>query len=100
MESSSPNPESHPKDAPTSTAAGFRLGEDRLSDASESDSDQSAHSERSLSPSRSRISKSKKRRDRKEVGALTDELETLLGGAFQTPNGAAVATGAASGKYY
>jgi hypothetical protein len=80
--------------------AGFRLGEDQISDASDSDSDQSAHSERSLSPSRTTKpkSRSKKKKDRQLVGALTDELGTLLGEAFQGPNGDAAAAGAASGR--
>ncbi|EAT89024.1 hypothetical protein HBI56_036960 [Parastagonospora nodorum] len=67
----------------------FRLGEDENSDLS--DSDQSEHSERSLSPeSGAKPSKAKKRKARKQVGALTDELDTLLGAAFQAPNGDAV----------
>ncbi|KAJ4370369.1 hypothetical protein N0V83_004887 [Neocucurbitaria cava] len=84
----------------TSNAAntGFRLGEDRqVSDAS--DSDQSATSERSLSPSRKRT-KSQKRRERKKVGALTDELGELLGAAFSSSNAdssAAVAAASVSG---
>jgi hypothetical protein len=64
----------------------FRLGDDyTASDAS--DSDQSARSEGNLSPSAEKKSKAKKRKDRREVGALTDELDTLLGAAFQTPSG-------------
>ena len=87
---------------PTATSdaavSGFRLGEGHLSDPS--DSDQSAHSEGSLSPSRSdaKKSKSKKRRElrqeRRQVGALTDELGTLLGAAFQTLNNDALDAGA------
>jgi hypothetical protein len=74
----------------------FRLGEDQNSDAS--DSDQSAHSERSLSPqSGAKRSKAKKRKDRKQVGALTDELDTLLGAAFQAPNGDSVKPEATAG---
>ena len=61
--------------------AGFRLGEDQISDAS--DSDQSAASERSLSPGK--MSKAKKRKVRKQVGALTEELNDMLGAAFQAP---------------
>ncbi|KAF2832323.1 hypothetical protein CC86DRAFT_366152 [Ophiobolus disseminans] len=80
--------------APAGAAiAGFRMGEDHLSGSSDSDSDQSAHSERSLSPSRIKKSKTKKRKERKQVGELSEELETLLGGAFQTSNGDAAATG-------
>jgi hypothetical protein len=83
----------------TSSAAisNFRLGENNASDAS--DSDQSAHSERSLSPSRSGAKKgiAKKRKERKQVGALTDELGTLLGAAFQTPNADSVQLDASSG---
>ena len=78
---------------------GFRLGEDDLFDASDSDSGQSAHSERSLSPSTTQVrkSKTKKKKERKEVGALTDELGALLGEAFQKPNGGSEDAGAASG---
>jgi hypothetical protein len=67
--------------------AGFRLGEDHISDAS--DSDQSAHTERNLAPLEGamKVSKTKKKKDRKQVGALTEELDELLGAAFQTPNG-------------
>jgi len=77
---------------------GFRLGEDDLSDAS--DSDQSAQSECSLSPNPldasdptavvTKKTRSKKRRqlreERKQVNALTDDLGTLLGDAFQKPS--------------
>jgi hypothetical protein len=82
----SAQPTTLPKPASTSDAAisNFRLGENDLSDAS--DSDQSAHSDRSLSPSGAKKSKAKKKKERKQVGALTDELGTLLGAAFQTPN--------------
>ncbi|KAH7069484.1 hypothetical protein FB567DRAFT_598793 [Paraphoma chrysanthemicola] len=78
---------------PTETSlavAAFRIA-DEPSDASGSDSDQSAQSERDLSPSKKeqKVSKSKKRRtlkqERRQVGALTDELGTLLGAAFQEP---------------
>ncbi|KAF1846037.1 uncharacterized protein K460DRAFT_119262 [Cucurbitaria berberidis CBS 394.84] len=73
---------------------GFRLGEDQhASDAS--DSDQSATSERSISPSKKRT-KSKKKRERKRIGALTHELDSLLGSAFSAPNGDASATGGVS----
>lgn len=74
---------------PAAGVSEFRLGEDKNSDLS--DSDQSEHSERSLSPqSGTKPSKAKKRKARKQVGALTDELDTLLGAAFQAPNGDAV----------
>jgi hypothetical protein len=81
-----------PKDMGTSNEAGsgFRLGDSHLSDAS--DGDQSAHSERSLSPSKAttQATKSKKRRhlkeERRKVGALTDDLDLLLGAAFQAPD--------------
>jgi hypothetical protein len=90
-------PTTLPKPASTSGAAisNFRLGENDLSDAS--DSDQSGHSERSLSPSGAKKSKAKKRKERKQVGALTDELGTLLGAAFQTPNADTVQPNASSG---
>lgn len=75
-----------------------------MSDAS--DSDQSAQSERSLLPTPPdagdsttivfKKTKSKKRRqlkeERKQVNALTDDLGTLLGEAFQKP-------GADAGKF-
>lgn len=80
-----------PTDTTETACSGFRLGEDQPSDATGSDSDQSAHRERDLSPTRdAKVSKSKKRRalkqERRQVGALTDELGTLLGAAFQEPN--------------
>jgi hypothetical protein len=67
--------------------AGFRLGEDHISDAS--DSDQSAHTDRNLPllEGAMKVSKTKKKKDRKQVGALTEELDDLLSAAFQTPNG-------------
>lgn len=79
---------------------GFRLGDDlHISDAS--DSDQSATSERRLSPSRkdAKPTKSQKRRDRKQIGALTDELGDLLGAAFSpsTANSSSAAT--VTGKF-
>jgi hypothetical protein len=99
----SARPTSTSKAAVTSDASnsGFRLGGDHLSD--QSDSDQSAHSERSLSPSKTsaKVSRSKKRRElrqgRRQVGALTDELGTLLGAAFQAPDGDHEKTDVASG---
>jgi hypothetical protein len=74
--------------------AGFRLGEDHISDAS--DSDQSAASERSLSPGK--MSKAKKRKVRKQVGALTEELDDLLGAAFQAPTINGTTPGSAGGE--
>ena len=74
---------------PVAGVSEFRLGEDKNSDLSESD--QSERSERSLSPqSGAKPSKTKKKKARKQVGALTDELDTLLGAAFQAPSGDAV----------
>ncbi|KAL5117178.1 hypothetical protein ACEQ8H_004866 [Pleosporales sp. CAS-2024a] len=71
--------------APTISKPEFRLGEDHISHFS--DSDQSAPSERSLSPQTgAKPSKAKKRKARKQVGALTEELHTLLGAAFQAPD--------------
>lgn len=64
---------------------GFRLDNDQLiSDASDTDTDQSAPSERSLSPIRKEgtRSKSRRKRERKKIGALTGELDELLGAAF------------------
>ncbi|KAF1945506.1 hypothetical protein EJ02DRAFT_338653 [Clathrospora elynae] len=75
---------------------GFRLGEEgHFSDAS--DSDQSAGSERSLSSTRGnrRVTKSKRQKDRRKMGALADELVDVLADAFAAPNAdpqAAVAT--------
>jgi hypothetical protein len=94
LASTSPQPEN----MQNTIITGFRLGEDDLSDAS--DSDQSAQSERSLSPTLPdagdstatvfKKTKSKKRRqlkeERKQVNALTDDLGTLLGEAFQKPS--------------
>jgi hypothetical protein len=61
----------------------FRLGEEHNSDAS--DSDQSDASGRALSPSRKGLTKSGKRKERKQFGAFADELGDLLGSAFQQP---------------
>lgn len=60
----------------------FRDGEDRDSDAS--DADQSDASGRSLSPTRQGLSKTKKRKERRQFGAFADELGDLLGAAFQS----------------
>lgn len=89
-----------PRASPMSATVmtGFRLGEDDLSDAS--DSDQSVASERSLPPTPpdaekstepvSRKTRSKRRRElrheRKQVRSLTDDLGSLLGDAFQDPS--------------
>ncbi|KAJ4984644.1 hypothetical protein SVAN01_09833 [Stagonosporopsis vannaccii] len=59
----------------------FRNIDDRHSDAS--DSDQSDASGRSLSPTRQGLSKTKKRKERRQFGAFADELGDLLGAAFQ-----------------
>lgn len=75
----------------TISTAGFRLGEDHMSDASDSDqSDGSTRRTISLSAGNNaaagqQMSKNKKRKARKEVGALTEELNDLLGAAFQAP---------------
>jgi hypothetical protein len=74
---------------PEAINTGFRLGDDHQSD--QSDSDQSVHSTHSLSPSKkgAKSTRSKKRRvlkeERKKVGALAEDLDTLLGAAFQAP---------------
>ncbi|KAJ4380090.1 hypothetical protein N0V86_004399 [Didymella sp. IMI 355093] len=73
----------------------FRDGENRDSDAS--DTDQSDASGRSLSPTRQGLSKTKKRKERRQFGAFADELGDLLGAAFQNkdeqqPTGLAVST--------
>lgn len=69
--------------APVSAKLGsFRDGENRDSDAS--DSDQSDASGRSLSPTRQGLSKTKKRKERRQFGAFADELGDLLGSAFQS----------------
>ncbi|KAF2845051.1 hypothetical protein T440DRAFT_559207 [Plenodomus tracheiphilus IPT5] len=71
----------------------FRIGEEKhhADDASDSDSDQSAHSERKRSVSPEKIegkrTKSKKKRERRKVGALTDGLDVLLGSAFKGEGG-------------
>lgn len=59
----------------------FRDGDNRDSDAS--DTDQSDASGRSLSPTRQGLSKTKKRKERRQFGAFADELGDLLGAAFQ-----------------
>lgn len=73
----------------------FRDTESR--DADVSDSDQSDASGRSLSPTRQGLSKTKKRKERRQFGAFADELGDLLGAAFQNrdeskPTGLAVST--------
>lgn len=60
----------------------FRDTESRDADAS--DSDQSDASGRSLSPTRQGLSKTKKRKERRQFGAFADELGDLLGAAFET----------------
>jgi hypothetical protein len=83
------NTKANTAQTPEVANTGFRLGDDNQSDGS--DSDQSVHSTRSLSPSKkgSNATRSKKRRvlkeERKKVGALTEDLDTLLGAAFQAP---------------
>ncbi|KAF1920189.1 hypothetical protein BDU57DRAFT_525327 [Ampelomyces quisqualis] len=73
----------------------FRLGEHVASESS--DSDQSAHSACSpQSPGAAKKSKAQKKKDRKQVGALTDDLDILLGAAFQKPNHHSVHAGAAT----
>ncbi|XPS79509.1 hypothetical protein M3J09_011490 [Ascochyta lentis] len=76
-----------PADTAASTAPAeaklshFRDAANRDSDAS--DSDQSDASGRSLSPTRQGLSKTKKRKERRQFGAFADELGDLLGAAFQ-----------------
>jgi hypothetical protein len=60
----------------------FRDENTRDSDAS--DTDQSDASGRSLSPTRQGLSKTKKRKERRQFGAFADELGDLLGAAFQS----------------
>jgi hypothetical protein len=67
-------------------------------DVDASDSDQSDASGRSLSPTRQGLSKTKKRKERRQFGAFADELGDLLGAAFQSkdepnPVGAITNTG-------
>lgn len=73
-----------------STMSTFRVDEVDKSDTS--DSDQSAHSERSLSPSGDGVKKSrqKKKKERRQVAALADDLIDTLGAAFKAdaPNAA------------
>jgi hypothetical protein len=85
--------------APTALApaqlGNFRDGENQDSDAS--DTDQSDASGRSLSPTRQGLSKTKKKKERRQFGAFADELGDLLGAAFQNkdeqqPTGLAVST--------
>ena len=92
--------QSHPTATPAAAAAtlhkpavgNFRLGEDTQLE-SDSESDQSAHSSserRSPEPpskTDARVTRSKKKRERKRVGALTEGLDTLLGEAFAGDDG-------------
>ncbi len=84
---------------PPSTKLGsFRDGDNQLSDAS--DSDQSDAGERSLSPTRQGLSKTKKKKERRQFGAFADELGDLLGAAFQSkdePRPAGLAASAHAG---
>lgn len=68
----------------------FRDGDDQDSDAS--CSDQSNTTERSLSPMRKGLSKTKKRKERRQFGAFADELGDLLGAAFQSKDESKPAT--------
>lgn len=68
---------------------GFRLGDGHASDT---DSDQSAASERSISPQRKGLPKSRKRKERKEFGALAHDLSDIMGAAFTGPAAAGNAT--------
>lgn len=77
---------------------GFRLGEEHFSDAS--DSDQSQTSRPSSSPKQAngqvhhppaRKSKNKKQKDRRQMGALAEELVDVLGGAFSASDAGAQA---------
>jgi hypothetical protein len=76
---------------PTATAAvantGFRLGDEEQ--FSDSDSDQSQTSKRSLSPTRKEgevhKSRKKKRMERQAMGAVTEKLVDVLGSAFAAP---------------
>lgn len=75
---------SAPAVEPPAAFANFRVG-DQDDGGSESDSNQSARSERSASPDKTpgQRTKSKKKRERKKVDALTNGLDVLLGSAFQ-----------------
>lgn len=90
------SPSSNAPVTPASAELGnFRDVDDRHSEAS--DSDQSDKSGRSLSPTRQGLSKTKKRKERRQFGAFADELGDLLGAAFQskdesTPTGLGAST--------
>ncbi|KAF1924381.1 uncharacterized protein M421DRAFT_95476 [Didymella exigua CBS 183.55] len=60
--------------------------DDGNQDSDASDTDQSDASGRSLSPTRQGLSKTKKRKERRQFGAFADELGDLLGAAFQNKN--------------
>lgn len=110
MAANSKSTSPQPANMHNTVITGFRLGEDDVSDAS--DSDQSAPSERSLSPTpqddatstaaMSKKSRSKKRRElkaeRKQVNALTDDLDSLLGDAFQDNSAKSASTVQCSGE--
>ena len=69
------------------TPAPDRLGnfrDTKSRDVDASDSDQSNASARSLSPTRQGLSKTKKKKERRQFGAFADELGDLLGAAFQS----------------
>ena len=66
----------------TAQLGDFRDADNHASDAS--DTDQSDASARSLSPTRQGLSKTRKRKERRQFGAFADELGDLLGGAFQS----------------
>lgn len=68
--------------SPNMINTGFRLGDEHASD---SDSDQSAASVRSISPERKGLPKSRKRKERKQFGALAHELGDIMGAAFTGP---------------
>jgi len=77
------SPSSNAPVTPASAELGnFRDVDDRHSEVS--DNDQSDTSGRSLSPTRQGLSKTKKRKERRQFGAFADELGDLLGAAFQS----------------
>ncbi|KAF2134008.1 hypothetical protein P153DRAFT_392630 [Dothidotthia symphoricarpi CBS 119687] len=86
-------PTQAPASAATSKIASteFRLGDNDMSDAS--DSDQSQSNERSLSPSRQGMGKIRKKKERRQFGALAEELGDLLGSAFNPEDGTSAAVG-------
>ena len=86
MASALPNTATNATDPTAVANTGFRLGDEQQ--FSESDSDQSQTSKRSLSPRRrGEVSKSKnkKKLERRAMGALADDLVDVLGGAFSAP---------------